>query len=241
MTDTFDQFRDWDAAYVLGMLTSDERHAYERHLTTCPTCSAAVAELAGLPGILSVLTPTEAVGLEKVTNTDQLLATDLVPRLASSVRRSRRMARVRTSVTFALAAAIAIAGILIGTVNVPNDSVGNSTASQSTASQNPGQAMDQVVAGGLTAELAVSPKGWGTRFDWSCTYPEGAWEADGANASYDLVVTTSSGKQIVVATWAATQGSAKGLVASTSTQATDIRSVAIRHSGDDSDLVRTNL
>lgn len=239
MTDTFDQFRDWDAAYVLGMLSSDERHAYERHLTTCPTCSAAVAELAGLPGILSVLTSTEAVALEKVTNPDQLLASDLVPRLASSVRRSRRMTRVRTSVTFALAAAIAIAGILIGTFNVPIGSVG--TASQSTASQTSGQAMDQLVAGGLKAELAVSPKGWGTRFDWSCTYPEEAWEADGANATYDLVVTTSSGKQIVVATWAATEGSANGLVASTSTKATDIRSVAIRHSGDDSDLARTNL
>ena len=44
MTDPTDQFRDWDAAYVLGALDADDRRAFERHLGTCPECSAAVAE-----------------------------------------------------------------------------------------------------------------------------------------------------------------------------------------------------
>jgi hypothetical protein len=241
MTNDFDQFRDWDAAYVLGMLSPDDRRVYERHLTTCPSCTSAVAELAGLPGILSVLTPDEAVALEKVTNVDHVLATELVPRLASSVLRSRRLSRVRMAATFALAAAIAVGGIFVGTVILPNASVDSNTASQSSAGNSSEKAMVKVAPGALTAQLAVSRKGWGTRFDWTCTYPEGAWDKDGATPSYDLVVTTSSGKQIVVATWTATPGTTKDLAASTGTQASDIRSVAIRHSGASEDLVRTNL
>ena len=50
MTETTDRFRDWDAAYVLGALDSEDRRAYERHLAKCPSCSKALAELAGLPG-----------------------------------------------------------------------------------------------------------------------------------------------------------------------------------------------
>lgn len=47
-----DPYRDWDAAYVLGALAPAERRTYEEHLTTCDTCRAAVAELAGIPGLL---------------------------------------------------------------------------------------------------------------------------------------------------------------------------------------------
>jgi hypothetical protein len=59
-----DRYRDWDAAYVLGSLSSTERLEYEEHLAQCPRCSAAVAELAGLPGLLASLTPDEAFALD---------------------------------------------------------------------------------------------------------------------------------------------------------------------------------
>jgi anti-sigma factor RsiW len=33
MNDSVDKYREWDAAYVLGSLSTDERREYERHLS----------------------------------------------------------------------------------------------------------------------------------------------------------------------------------------------------------------
>ena len=38
-----DQYKEWDAAYVLGALSHDERKEYEAHLMQCSNCSAAIA------------------------------------------------------------------------------------------------------------------------------------------------------------------------------------------------------
>ncbi len=48
-----DDYATWDAPYVLGALDQEQRLAYEVHLTDCADCRAAVAELSGLPGLLS--------------------------------------------------------------------------------------------------------------------------------------------------------------------------------------------
>ena len=45
----------WDAAYVLGSLSSVERLAYEAHLSFCPSCRGAVSELGGMPALLAQL------------------------------------------------------------------------------------------------------------------------------------------------------------------------------------------
>ena len=58
-----DEYRSWDAAYVLGSLVSSERHEFEEHLSGCAGCRAAVAELAGLPSLLAALSPEEAQAL----------------------------------------------------------------------------------------------------------------------------------------------------------------------------------
>ena len=50
-----DRYLTWDAAYVLGSLSSNERREYEAHLETCPRCRAAVAELSGMPALLAKL------------------------------------------------------------------------------------------------------------------------------------------------------------------------------------------
>ncbi|WP_026075456.1 zf-HC2 domain-containing protein, partial [Cellulomonas massiliensis] len=59
-----DPYREWDAAYVLGALDPDERRAFEQHLQGCPACTAAVAELAGLPGMLRAVAPEDARALD---------------------------------------------------------------------------------------------------------------------------------------------------------------------------------
>ena len=53
-------FVDWDASYVLGALSPSDRRAYERHLAGCGQCREAVAELAGMPGLLGALSREEA-------------------------------------------------------------------------------------------------------------------------------------------------------------------------------------
>ncbi|MCZ2263463.1 anti-sigma factor family protein, partial [Isoptericola sp. QY 916] len=53
MTAPTDPYREWDAAYVLGALSPADRRDYEEHLAGCDACRAAVAELAGLPGLLA--------------------------------------------------------------------------------------------------------------------------------------------------------------------------------------------
>ena len=50
-----DRYLTWDAAYVLGSLSSAERREFETHLETCARCRAAVAELSGVPALLAKL------------------------------------------------------------------------------------------------------------------------------------------------------------------------------------------
>ena len=48
----------WDAAYVLGALSREDRHAYEAYLASNHERAEALTELAGLPGILDRLSAT---------------------------------------------------------------------------------------------------------------------------------------------------------------------------------------
>jgi len=54
-----DRFVHDDAPYVLGMLSADERAAFEQHLSGCAECAARVAEIADLPGLLATVPPDE--------------------------------------------------------------------------------------------------------------------------------------------------------------------------------------
>jgi hypothetical protein len=58
-----DRYTEWDAAYVLGSLSPDERGEFEQHLAGCDRCRAAVGELAGMPGLLAQVPPAEAWAL----------------------------------------------------------------------------------------------------------------------------------------------------------------------------------
>ncbi len=49
------EYATWDAAYVLGSLSPADRREFEAHLSVCPSCTQAVAELSGMPALLSKL------------------------------------------------------------------------------------------------------------------------------------------------------------------------------------------
>lgn len=223
MTD--DPFHDWDAAYVLGQLGPDDRRAYEQHLTTCASCSAAVAELAGMPGILAALTKDEALTLLDPEPVEP--ASDgLVTRLAVAAgRRRRRMRLAVAGAGVAAALGLGIGGYVVGSADQPPS----------------GQfvAMSEVQPGIMTASLRVEKKSWGTRIDWNCHY----LAADGYSASrvYELVVTDTSGRQTVAATWTASSPKAASLSASSSVPKAQIRRVDIRLAGSVEPLTETEL
>ncbi len=235
MTEQTDHFRDWDAAYVLGALDAEDRRAYEQHLAGCAECAAALAELAGIPGILRKLPGEDAVALlvdgdVRVGVDDHLRegmhAPGLVQRLAAAAIRRRR--RVRLGM---LAAAVAVVALLAaGGVAY-------------TAAQNPlapAVAMAPLRQHVVTASMSITRKAWGTRFDWSCSYP-GATARYSDPVSYDLVVVQRSGAASVVATWTSTGSPAAGLSASSKIAYGDIRSVEIRLTGSSTTLLRENL
>jgi hypothetical protein len=50
----------WDAAYLLGSLSADDRHQFESHLKRCLRCSTAVDELKGVVALLALLDDDDA-------------------------------------------------------------------------------------------------------------------------------------------------------------------------------------
>ncbi|MEP6479555.1 MAG: zf-HC2 domain-containing protein [Rhodoglobus sp.] len=232
-----DAYSEWDAAYVLGSLSTADRAEFERHLSTCAACSAAVTELAGLPGLLSKLGTEEAVALTALPRDGHLAGarheSGEVQRLAASVSRLRRRSRVTfAAIASGLVAASIVAGFAIGTATVPSSAPAQVVA------------MTPLEANTMTASLTVRPEAWGTQFDWSCSYTQGDW-VDGVFSSkpwqYELVAIDSAGTATVVATWAASEADATGLSAASSLPTDSIRAVEIRAVGSDVALVRAEL
>ncbi len=220
-----DPFHDWDAAYVLGLLGPDDRRAFEQHLTTCAACSTAVAELAGMPGILATLTKDEAVAL--LDPVDEPASDGLVTRLAVAAARRRR--RVRLAVAGAGVAAalgLGIGGYVVGSANEPT-STGQFVA------------MDEVQPNTMTASLRVEKKDWGTRLDWNCSYP--ATGGYGASRTYELVITDTAGRETVAATWVATSSEAVSLSTISAVPKDRIRRVDIRLAGSEKPLTEMEL
>ena len=241
MNDTEDRFRDWDAAYVLGALDSTDRREYERHVASCPECSTALAEFAGVPGILGKLSTEDAVALlaesDVTAGVDEHLregvhTPGLVQRLAATARRRRRRARLGVlGAALAIVALITVGGITYTSLHAP---VGASVA------------MSQVGQHVVTASMRVTPKQWGTRFDWSCSYVSGGYSVGtstgaGGGGAYDLVVIENSGATKTVATWTGSGAEVKGLTASTDIALTDISRIEIRFRGSSTPLLQEKL
>ncbi len=244
MNDASDEFRDWDAAYVLGALGPEDRRAYERHLSSCPTCAAAVSELAGMPGLLRKLRPEDAEALMTVSEDGHLRGRQhepgLVQRLATTANKRRRRVRTATvALMVAAAAVLAFGGLFIGTSLTPSADVARlpvTSAPTGTAVM-----MTPVQPGTMTATMRVTSKAWGTRFDWTCDYVNTNALLSAAK-SYSMVMTDTSGVETVIATWSATQKPrATELATSSSIATSKIRRVEIRVMETNTPLVGVNL
>lgn len=219
---------DWDAAYVLGSLDADDRRAFERHLAECDRCRDAVADLAGLPGLLSLVPADEALATPDGTPEAEADVVDLAA-VAARIRHDR--ARRRWTAT-AVAASLLVVGGGVGWAigGALSDAHSPASAAQPTGptgTHGTDVALGAVDGSGVTAQLTLEPVAWGTRLTWSCSYPDAASSPYPA-ATYALVMVDDDGTATTVATWAATGTGAHGLSASTHLDRADVRRVEIR-------------
>lgn len=222
----------WDAAYLLGALSDAEAAEYERYLADTAESDDA-ADASHLPAILDVLSPEEALALldegSPIARRDE---DGHAPAsfAAGAERRRTRSRAVRVATVIASAAAFLLIGGLVGHAIGPQES-STGVALQAMA---PGQRQ------GVTASLALSSEPWGTRLDWECEYTKD-WAVKATG--YDLVVTTKSGVETVVASWrpSGTEKHASNLAAATVIPTSDIRAVTIRESGSTTPLAVTTL
>jgi predicted anti-sigma-YlaC factor YlaD len=102
-------------AYVLGALAPAERAAYERHLSGCAACSAEVAQIAGLPGLLRRLDPGTAASIGQPESAPPALLETMLTDARSRRLRERRRHRWQRSAALLVAACLAVVvGVGVG-------------------------------------------------------------------------------------------------------------------------------
>jgi anti-sigma factor RsiW len=212
----------WDAAYVLGSLSAADRREFETHMANCPQCREAVAELSGVPALLSQLDREVVAAInESEAAAGTPMATpkmppELLPSLLAAVRFRRRRSRVTTWAASAAAAAVLGIGVLVGVENQ------SSTAPQQvTASAEP---MAQVGTNLLASTVSVSSQHWGTFINLKCVC------LAPLNAHHDtlaMVVVGRDGTQTRLATWVAEPGHTATPAGSISTPVNQIAAVQI--------------
>jgi Putative zinc-finger len=196
-----DRYATWDAAYVLGSLSSSERREYEAHLETCDRCRAAVADLSGMPALLGLLSADEVQGLDGEQPEPPPLRPEVLESVLDKVRWRRRRLRLITSASVGLAAALLAVGLVIA---VRPGIVGlQSATTQNTAQQ---LEMTKLEPTPFSATIALNSYAWGTRIDMACTY--GTWSSGGGAppSNLGMVVVGRDGSHTQVATWLGLSG-----------------------------------
>jgi hypothetical protein len=219
-----------DAAYVLGALSPVERLEYEKHLPGCEACRASVAGLAGMPGLLGRVTREQ---VESPAPFEPLPDT-VLPALVAAVRREQR--RKTLMVTLGAAAAVAVVGLGIGVLQAGHDdgrtpvAVPPATTATSAPTPAPKQAMQVIRDYGVTAEVSLTARDWGTDLSLDCAYAarEGGHGSDHAY-DFKLVVFTEYGGHEAPMTWTAKAGdSFWGLKGATKFALPDITKVEVQ-------------
>lgn len=196
-----------DGAYLLGALPPEERRPYEEHLPGCAPCTAALSEVAGLPGLLGRL---PAGALEA----PEPLPADLLPNLLAAVAAERKRTRWRGRTLAGLAAAaVLVATMLLVPVFTQNPHRPTAVA------------MARLGDVPIEATAALVDKPWGTEVDLRCTYTGQLAYAPG---SYSLVAIGRDGSSEQIATWRVIAGRPAVLTASTSLHRSELRDIEVR-------------
>jgi len=190
------RYATWDGAYVLGSLSATDRHDFEAHMADCPSCRQAVAELSGMPALLSQLNRNDAINESDNTSGGPEISPELLPSLLATVRWRRRRTLLMTWTAAAAAAVVLSISVLVGVAGRSP----TSPTPQATASALP---MAQVGTTLLASTVSLSRQQWGTHIalKFVCTAP-----VDAHHDTVALVVVGRDGSQSRLATWVAIPG-----------------------------------
>jgi hypothetical protein len=191
--------------YILGGLSTEDRHAFDDHLPYCPRCRAELAEAAPLPALLRKVSgafdlPTAPAGPE--------------PALRSLLDASRARRRRQQSVGWlAAAAAVLIAfggGTVVNSVTRPDEKVTQArTVTLASSADSP-----------ATGKIGVTKKDWGTAIGIQLTdLPR--------SGVFTLWATDDRGRRELAGTWAATKTGRCALDGATSIATDHLRKVSI--------------
>jgi anti-sigma factor RsiW len=209
----------WDAAYVLGSLSPADRREFEAHLSGCPSCAQAVAELSGMPALLSKLDRDTVASINESDQTSEAAATppDLLPSLLFAVRRRRHRSRLMTWSAAAAAAAVLGIGVFVGVA-------GHSPTSPPPQASVAAQPMSQVGTTALASTVAVIGERWGTFINMKCVCLAPVYAHHDKLA---MVVVGRDGTHTQLATWVAEPGHTATPAGSISTPADQLAAVQV--------------
>ncbi|MGB6207895.1 anti-sigma factor family protein [Mycobacterium sp.] len=214
------EYATWDAAYVLGSLSPADRRDFEAHLSGCPSCSQAVAELSGMPALLSKLDSDTVASINEGDHVTEA-PPDLLPSLLSAVRQRRRRSRVMTWASSAAAAAVLAIGVFVGVPGLTGHSPTSAPPQASSASALP---MDQVGTKALASTVTLSSQNWGTVIDLRCVCLAPVYARHDKLA---MVVVNRDGTHTQLATWVADPGHTATPAGSISTPTDQIAAVQV--------------
>ncbi|HEY6810037.1 MAG TPA: zf-HC2 domain-containing protein [Propionibacteriaceae bacterium] len=248
MNAILDKFAQWDAAYVLGALSPAERREFEEHLASCPSCQAAVSELAALPGLLAQLPPDDAAMLsvadEKVAESaeapalsgvqtdviEQGLPPSLLPKMMKKVR-TRRRRMVAAVAGIAAAVLLVIGGLAVGAGLLPLGPDGLQRV-----------AFSQVVPSAMIAVADVIPGQNGTEIKVECSYGEVNEPTPGAgHETYSIFVVDRAGNASEIKEWPATPNKLMRPSGTTPLRVSEIADLEIRETDTDEVMLRAPL
>ena len=226
------RFAEWDAAYVVGALSSGDRRQFEEHLADCEECRRGVAELSPTVGLMSRVSPERARSIDAepeetvgVVGPDSSVREHVV-----SVARQRTVRRSR--IWWAAAAAAVV--LVIAGIAVPV-TIARTAPTASFA-------LEAVADVPIEASVRLSSVEWGTRIELECRYTSGDGGSGPAEGRpYALAVIGSDGVTTNVSTWRALPGRVARLSAGTALDVSDIAAIEIRSIASGRLLMRYDL
>ncbi|VVJ17164.1 Uncharacterised protein [Amycolatopsis camponoti] len=211
-----DPFATFDAAYVLGALSPEDRQRFEQHLRTCDRCASSVRDMAGLPGLLARVDAPPAVPDAGPP------PPDLLPTVLRRVRRGRRIRLAVTSASAALAVSACVALAVVASAPSP--------------AQPPYTAMTSLGEFPVRADASLAAFDWGTQVDMSCSYT-----GDRSSGEYVLVAISRTGVETQLATWKAVPDNTARIVIGTALKRTDLAALEVRGGTSGKPLLRLTL
>lgn len=237
--DADDPYGMWDAAYVLGSLSSTERRDYELHLGSCRACRTAVAELSGVPALLGLMDRDEMAATTESVPDPPPLRPEVLDGLLARVNWRRRRSRWMAATVTAAAAVVLAVGVSI-TVRPTGVDTGSVLPKPVLSALS----MTPVDGSEFTASFTLTGHEWGTGIDMVCTYRELAGGSDGDSDDDDtlaMVAIGRDGSRAQLATWLAKPGVAVVTSGSTAMPIGDIAAVQVVGVDSGAVLLQRNL